>query len=48
MGSTYLSEPTMKILGFTERYLPLPQPMSRPIEPLGRSRRKRSMIGHGW
>lgn len=32
----------------TERYLPLPQPMSRPTEPGGRAWRKRSMMGQGW
>jgi hypothetical protein len=42
------SEPMMKIPGFgTARYLPLPQPMSRPIEPGGRVLRKRSIMGHG-
>ena len=43
----HLSEPMMKMSLFTARYLPLPQPMSRPMEPVGRDCRKRSMMGHG-
>jgi len=42
-----LSDATVKILGLTVKYLPFPHPMSRPIAPGGRSRRKRSTIGHG-
>jgi len=45
---TYLSEARMKILRLTERYLPLPQPTSRPMELSGNSLRKRSIIGQGW
>ncbi|KAI7506294.1 hypothetical protein KC367_g34 [Hortaea werneckii] len=32
---------------FKKRYLPFPQPMSKPTEPGGRVLRKRSMMGQG-
>ena len=38
----------MKMSRFTVRYLPLPQPTSRPTEPGSRPFRNLSMIGHGW
>lgn len=38
----------MKTFLFTARYLPFPQPISRPIEPGDSSARKRSIKGHGW
>lgn len=41
------SEPMIKTLGLTERFLPFPQPMSRPTDPGGRVRRNVSMIGQG-
>ena len=44
----YRSEATIKTLGLTARYFPLPQPISRPIDPSGNSLRKRSTIGHGF
>ena len=44
---TYRSEATMKTSLFTLRYLPLPQPMSRPTEPGARSRRNASTTGQG-
>jgi len=37
----------MKTLGLTARYLPLPQPISRPTAPSGSELRNRSTIGHG-
>ena len=43
-----LSDARMKMSRLTVRYLPFPQPMSRPMEPAGRARRKRSTMGHGW
>lgn len=43
----HLSEPTMKMSLLTAKYLPFPQPMSRPTEPGGRDLRKRSIIGQG-
>lgn len=44
---TDLSDPTMYKFGFTLKYFPLPHPRSNPTAPIGRSRRKRSTIGHG-
>ena len=42
------SLPIMKTEGLTARYLPLPQPTSRPIEPGGRCSRKDLMTGQAW
>ena len=44
---TYRSDATMKMFGFTVRYLPFPHPMSSPIDPSGRSFRNFSTMGHG-
>lgn len=37
----------MNMSGLTARYFPLPQPMSKPIDPRERDLRKPSMMGHG-
>ena len=44
---TCLSDATMKTFGLTVKYFPLPQPISRPIDPAGMSLRNFSTIGHG-
>ena len=44
----YLSLPRMKTLGLTAMYFPLPQPTSKPTEPVGSSVRNFSTIGHGY
>lgn len=38
----------MNTSGFTAKYFPLPQPTSRPTEPVWSSLRKRSTIGQGY
>ena len=41
------SDPMMKTEGLTERFFPLPQPRSRPMEPGARERRKEVTKGQG-
>ena len=43
----YRSDPIINTSGFTDRYLPLPQPISRPIDPAGSAPRKETISGHG-
>jgi hypothetical protein len=42
------SDATMKTFLLTARYLPFPQPISRPMEPGARLPRNRSINGHGY
>lgn len=48
VDKTYLSEATMNTFLLTMRFLPLPQPTSRPTDPAGSSLRNFSTMGHGW
>ena len=47
ISHTYLSDATINIWGFTSRYLPLPHPMSKPIDPGSNFLRNLSTMGHG-
>ena len=47
ISHTYLSDATINIRGFTSRYLPLPHPMSKPIDPGSNFLRNLSTMGHG-